>query len=86
MAIYFKIGFAIYTIGPVSLLNSLFSAIGYRLEPDGWGTWYPIMMNQGYQGKIEHALIPDLIKEVKSIPGTFIAASRKIAHEKWLIY
>ncbi|MBO9598591.1 MAG: hypothetical protein J7559_12345 [Cohnella sp.] len=67
MAVYFKTGFVLYTIGPVSLLNSLFSTIRYHLEPNGWGTRYPIMMNQGYQGKVEHALIPDLIKEVKSI-------------------
>lgn len=40
-------------IGPGGLLHSLFSTISYHLEPNGWGTRYPNLMNKLYQGRLD---------------------------------
>ncbi len=40
-------------IGPGALLHALFSTISYHLEPSGWGTRYPNLMNKLYQGQLD---------------------------------
>lgn len=67
MAVGFKVHFAWYEVGTEGFLNSFFSTISYHLEPEGWGTKYPYLMNHLYHGKIENALIPEMMKEILEI-------------------
>ena len=41
-------------IGHSSLLHAFFSTISAKCEPDGWGTRFPHIMNELYQGKLSH--------------------------------
>lgn len=44
-------------IGTGSFLKAFFSTVSYHLEPKGWGSNYPVLMHELYQGKLpaEHS-------------------------------
>ena len=67
MGVGFNVQNSFYSVGAASFLNSFFSTINYHLEPEGWGTKYPYLMNHVYMGKIGNSLIPELLKEVREI-------------------
>ena len=40
------------TVGGGEILHALFSTISYNLEPDGWGTRFPILFKHVYLGRL----------------------------------
>lgn len=44
MGISFIVGNISYEIGHPDFFHSFFSTISYHLEPNGWGSKYPILM------------------------------------------
>ncbi len=56
-----------YEIGAPSFLYSFFSTVCLRLEDGEWGSKYPIIMNELYQGELDKKYIDDAIKELKEI-------------------
>lgn len=40
-------------IGTPEILHSFFSTISFHLEPEGWGTRFPELMNGLYRGRLE---------------------------------
>lgn len=67
MAVGFSVGFFWYQIGSGDFLHSFFSTVAYNLERKRWGSNYPVVMNELYQGKLEIDKINDAINEVKDI-------------------
>ncbi|MBI1313959.1 hypothetical protein GC176_21910 [bacterium] len=55
MAVGIRVGGIIDELGAPSFLHSFFSTISHRLEPSGWGTRFPILMNHVYQGQLTGA-------------------------------
>lgn len=51
MAVGFKVSFYWYQIGQGDFLHSFFSTVAYRLEDGKWGSRFPVIMNELYQGK-----------------------------------
>ena len=51
----FKVGCIWYEIGAASFLHSFFSTVAYNLEGGNWGTRFPVIMNELYQGKLTNA-------------------------------
>lgn len=49
-----RVGFIMYKIGTPSFLHSFFSTVAYRLENGKWGSEFPVMMNELYQGKLSY--------------------------------
>lgn len=41
-----------YELGHSDFVHSFFSTISYHLEKDGWGTKYPLLMNELYNNKL----------------------------------
>lgn len=39
-------------VGGRDILHALFSTISFNLEPDGWGTRFPVLFKQVYWGKL----------------------------------
>jgi hypothetical protein len=73
--IVFQVDFLWYPLGSEEVVHSLFSTISYNLEPNGWGTKFPILMHNLYSGRVEIADINkaqdeyNIIKEhIKNIP------------------
>ncbi len=53
MAVGFKVKFYWYQIGHGDFLHSFFSTVAYNLENGNWGSRFPVIMNELYQGKLE---------------------------------
>jgi hypothetical protein len=47
------VNFFWYQVGSGDFLHSFFSTIAYNLEDNNWGSKYPVIMNQLYQGEID---------------------------------
>ena len=67
MAVGFKIKFYWYQIGSGDFLHSFFSTVAYRLEKGIWGSVYPVIMNELYQGELSSDKVSLAIGELKSI-------------------
>jgi 2,3-bisphosphoglycerate-dependent phosphoglycerate mutase len=46
------VGNTMWTGGEDFWLHSFFSSIAYQLEPDGWGSRFPALMNDLYAGRL----------------------------------
>lgn len=65
-----------HEIGSASFLHCFFSTISYNLEPKGWGTEYPILMNEFYSGKLIRDKLQHAIRELNEIENRFNALSQ----------
>lgn len=63
----FNVDFYWYEIGSGDFLHSFFSTVAVNLENGKWGSRFPIIMNELYQGKIKSRKIDKAIKEVETI-------------------
>ena len=48
----FTVKYYMYTIGTADFLHSFFSTVCGRLENGKWGSRYPYLMNELYQGTL----------------------------------
>lgn len=62
-------------IGPGGILHALCSTVSHNLEPSGWGTRFPKILNELYRGRLDakHALealneLRQIKSELKRIP------------------
>lgn len=67
MAVGFKVKFYWYQIGSGDFLHSFFSTVAYNLEYRCWGSRFPVIMNELYQGKIECENTDRALGELKII-------------------
>jgi len=65
MAVGIRVGGVTDELGAASFLHSFFSTISHRLEPSGWGTRFPTLMNQLYQGHLSGADAGAAVAELK---------------------
>jgi hypothetical protein len=52
MGVGIKVGSIVDEIGDMEFLYAFFSTLNVRLEPWGWGTRFPILLQQLYQGHV----------------------------------
>lgn len=52
MAVCFVLNDAVEEIGTPSFLHAVFSTMSGNLEPQGWGSRFPILMNELYNGAL----------------------------------
>lgn len=64
MAVGFKVKYYWYQVGHGDFLHSFFSTISYHLEQNGWGTEYPFLLNELYNGNLENKNIDSAITEL----------------------
>lgn len=53
-----------YPIGHGDFLHSFFSTVAYHLENKKWGSRFPVIMNELYQGKVSRGHIDKAIEEL----------------------
>ena len=63
----FRAGCMMYEIGTASFLHSFFSTVAYRLENNRWGSKFPVIMNELYQGKLSFENVPAAKEELTQI-------------------
>lgn len=71
MAIGFKIGPMFYKVGHGSFLHSFFSTISYNLEVEGWGSKYPFLLKDLYQGELASENIDEALDELNDVQKQF---------------
>ena len=67
MGVGIKTGNMTTELGGSDFLHSFFSTISYHLEPNGWGTKYPVVLDRLYNEGIEVQQVPFAITEFKEI-------------------
>lgn len=67
MAVGFKVKYYWYQIGTGDFLYSFFSTIAFKLETGKWGSKYPYIMNELYNGNLQKDHIAMAMKELDVI-------------------
>jgi hypothetical protein len=67
MGIGLNVGDFYYEIGSGDFFHSFFSTISYHLEPEGWGTKYPNLMNELYHGSLKWNLATKVTQELTDV-------------------
>src|SRR5215203_2077952 len=61
-----------FEVGSASFLNSFFSTVFVRLENGNvWGSRFPVIMNDFYQGKLSAEILNIAIAEINEIRAEF---------------
>jgi 2,3-bisphosphoglycerate-dependent phosphoglycerate mutase len=68
-------------VGPPAILHGLFSTIAHALEPAGWGSRFPHVMNGLYAGRLEAAQAAEALAELRTIERELSAVPA--AHVVW---
>ena len=64
MTVGIKVGSNTDKIGSPAFLHAFFSTISGNLEPNGWGSRFPAIMNKLYQGSISALEVTAAIEEL----------------------
>lgn len=79
MSLGLLVGDVSWRVGSPDLLHAFFSTISVRLEPLGWGTRFPVLLDDLYQGElavdqVETALSELLLarRELSLLPATSV--------------
>ena len=67
----FHVGNFSIEVGSASFLHAFFSTISYHLEPNGWGTSYPELMFELYQGKLNAKDVSKVLDDLHRIREAF---------------
>jgi hypothetical protein len=62
-----RVGIIAYDIGPWENYDALFATISYHLEPNGWGTKYPELMNRCFQGRLSRRHAEKVREDIRAI-------------------
>lgn len=62
-----QVEFYWYQIGAANFLHSFFSTVCFRLEQGEWGSKFPRLMNNLYQGRLKSEYVNDALVELKEI-------------------
>ncbi|MCD1630579.1 MULTISPECIES: immunity 70 family protein [Marinobacter] len=65
MAVGITVGSITAEIGAGSFVHSFFSTVTIHCEPHGWGSRYPHLMNELYQGYLPHSHAAAALEELR---------------------
>ena len=65
MSIFIRAGSALTELGTNDFVHAFFSTISYHLEKDGWGSRFPTIMNELYQGELKKTSAKAALAELK---------------------
>jgi len=75
MAVGFFVAPIFYKVGSGDFLNSFFSTIYIKLEHSDWGSKYPIVMNDLYNGVIDKKKTSKALTELENLKKGFALLS-----------
>jgi 2,3-bisphosphoglycerate-dependent phosphoglycerate mutase len=67
MPVGFKLGSITCEVGTSQFLHAFFSTISGNLEPQGWGSRFPILLNKLYQGELSQTDAGAALTELANI-------------------
>ena len=75
MTVGIELGSITDEIGAASFFNAFFSTISGNLEPDGWGSRFPIIMNKLYSGVVSQSDSVKALSELEVIKSELATLS-----------
>lgn len=75
MSVGLKVDFLWYPIGTGDFVHSFFSTICFNLENKKWGSRFPYLMNDLYQGELSYNNVKKAREELKIIHNEFALLS-----------
>jgi len=66
MGVSLRVGAHSREVGTPDFLNAFFTTISYHLEPDGWGSRFPVLMGPLYEGKLACAQAKAVTNELRT--------------------
>ena len=82
MAVGVTVGSITNELGAPSFVHSFFSTISAHCEPIGWGSRFPHLMNELYQGRLPHLNASLALAELQQAKAT-LSNLTKLA-DAWL--
>jgi len=70
MAVSVTVGSITSEIGAPSFVHAFFSTISAHCEPDGWGSRFPYLMNELYQGRLSHLNAVQALSQLQQAKAT----------------
>jgi len=67
MTVGLKVGGIVDEVGAPDFLHAFFSTISRHLEPQGWGSRFPELMEELYQGRLDAAKATKAITDLRQI-------------------
>jgi hypothetical protein len=67
VAVGIKVGAGVNLLGDGDFVTAFFCTIAGNLEPDGWGSRFPVAMGPLYDGDVPNDQVPALRRELDSI-------------------
>ena len=67
MSVGVTVGEEYWEVGSPDFLFAFFSTISHHLEPEGWGSAYPELMNQLYQGGLDEGQAQKVLADLNQI-------------------
>ena len=67
MSVGLRVRSNMWLVGTGDFFHALFSTISARLEPDGWGSRFPVLMNELYQGELASEHAPAALAELDQV-------------------
>ena len=67
MAVGIKLGNITDEIGTSDFFNAFFSTVAGNLEPEGWGTRFPVLMKQLYAGQLKQTDARPALEELDEV-------------------
>lgn len=71
MSVRLQVGETFFKVGTPLVLHGFFCSVGYHLEPIGWGSKYPALMHELYEGQLSVKSIEKAQKELTLIREKF---------------
>lgn len=79
MEVGIRVGPIISVVGPPPVLHAFFSTISANLEHEEWGSRYPELMNELFQGHLDHAKANKVLHDLTEIESQLKTLSRSNA-------
>jgi 2,3-bisphosphoglycerate-dependent phosphoglycerate mutase len=67
LAVGLRVRSNVWPVGTGDFFHAFFSTISARLEPDGWGTRFPVLMNELYSGELANGHAPGALAELERV-------------------
>lgn len=64
MGVNFLVEKKVFNVGSASFLHCFFSTISYNLEPEGWGSRFPMLIKHLYMGQLSNENLSGLRDEL----------------------
>ncbi|MCI0605912.1 immunity 70 family protein [bacterium] len=67
MGVNFVVDNKTFNVGSANFLHSFFSTISYNMEPQGWGSRFPMLIKHLYMGRLPYEKLPQLREELQNV-------------------